>query len=143
MIVNINYYCNTFKKNLFIIFREEKGGRGRGEEKYQCVVASHAPPTGTWPATQASPLHGNRTGDPLVCRPMLNPLSTPARAVNMLLIDMMHLVLSDRIIVTLQLLYRWEEQKSILVAREVLFNGNCTFYFFEEFLGNLRLVFDL
>ena len=61
----------------------------------------------------------------------------------MLLIDMMHLVLSDRIIVTLQLLYRWEEQKSILVAREVLFNGNCTFYFFEEFLGNLRLVFDL
>ena len=30
---------------------------------------------GTWPATQACALTGNRTGDPLVCKPALNPLS--------------------------------------------------------------------
>ena len=30
---------------------------------------------GTWPATQACALTGNRTGDSLVCRPALNPLS--------------------------------------------------------------------
>ena len=30
---------------------------------------------GTWPTTQACALTGNRTGDPLVHRPALNPLS--------------------------------------------------------------------
>ena len=30
---------------------------------------------GTWPATQSFALTGNRTEDPLVLRPMLNPLS--------------------------------------------------------------------
>ena len=32
------------------------------------------PLLGTWPATQACALTGNGTGDPLVCRPVLNPL---------------------------------------------------------------------
>ena len=55
------------------IFRE----RGREEEKHQCVVASHVPPTGdlTWPATQACAMTENRTYDPLVCRLALKPLS--------------------------------------------------------------------
>ena len=38
------------------------------------------PPLGTWPATQACDLTGNQTGNPLACRPALNPLSHPARA---------------------------------------------------------------
>ena len=33
------------------------------------------PLLGTWPAIQACALTGNRTGDPLVRRPVLNPLS--------------------------------------------------------------------
>ena len=33
------------------------------------------PQLGTWPATQACALTGNQTGDPLVHRPVLNPLS--------------------------------------------------------------------
>ena len=33
------------------------------------------PKLGTWPATQAHALTGNRTSDPLVHRPALNPLS--------------------------------------------------------------------
>ena len=42
------------------------------------MVASHVlppPPLGTWPATQVCALTGNGTGDPLVHRPILNPLS--------------------------------------------------------------------
>ena len=34
---------------------------------------------GTWPATQACALTGNRTGDPLVSRSTLNPLSHTSR----------------------------------------------------------------
>ena len=33
------------------------------------------PLLGTWPTTQARALTGNQTGDPLVCRPVPNPLS--------------------------------------------------------------------
>ena len=54
------FYCNyLFLKILFIYFQTEE--KGREGEKHQCVVASHAPPTGdlTWPATQACALTGN------------------------------------------------------------------------------------
>ena len=34
-----------------------------------------SPHRGTWPAPQACALTGNRTGDPLVCRLALSPLS--------------------------------------------------------------------
>ena len=47
----------------------------REGEKHQCVVASPMPPTGDWAETQACALTGNRTGDPLVRRSALNPLS--------------------------------------------------------------------
>ena len=40
-----------------------------------CGRLLHTPLLGTWPATQARALTGNRTGDALVCRPELNPLS--------------------------------------------------------------------
>ena len=60
--------------NYLFILDIGEGGRKRG--KHQCVVASHAPPTGgTWPATQACALPGDRTSDPLVCSLALNPLS--------------------------------------------------------------------
>ena len=35
----------------------------------------HAPYWGIWPSTQACVLTGNQTSDPLVRRPVLNPLS--------------------------------------------------------------------
>ena len=34
----------------------------------------------TWPATQACALTGNQTGDPLLCRPVLSPLSYASQA---------------------------------------------------------------
>ena len=45
------------------------------KERHTHHVASCTPPTGAWPATQACALTGNLTGDLLVCRPALNPLS--------------------------------------------------------------------
>ena len=40
-----------------------------------CGCLSCTPQPGTWQATQACVLTGNQTGDPLVCRPALSPLS--------------------------------------------------------------------
>ena len=44
------------------------------------MVASHTPQLGSWPETQACALTGNQTGNPLVCRPALNPLSYTSQA---------------------------------------------------------------
>ena len=63
-----------FFKILFIIFRE----RGREKERKRNInvwLPLMFPLLGTWPATQACALTGNWTGDPLVRRPALNPLS--------------------------------------------------------------------
>ena len=43
---------------LFIFRKRERKGEREGE-KYQCVVASHAPQPGTWPTTQVCALTGN------------------------------------------------------------------------------------
>ena len=63
-----------FFKILFILDRRE--GREKDRER-KCVVASHVLSTRdlTWAAAQqACALTGNRTSNPLVCRPALNPL---------------------------------------------------------------------
>ena len=41
------------------------------------------PLLGTWPATQACALTGNQTGDPLVCRPALQPLSYTSQGLSL------------------------------------------------------------
>ena len=66
------FYCLRF---YLFIFRQSGREGEREEEKHQCVVASHVPQLGIWPATQACALTGNQTGNPLVRRPVLNPLS--------------------------------------------------------------------
>ena len=59
--------------------------RGREGEKHQCVVASHTPPTWDLAGNPACALTGLRTGDLLVHRPALNPLShTSQRDINIL-----------------------------------------------------------
>ena len=63
--------CFYFFKG-FYLFLE----RGREGEKHQCVVASHVPPSGDLALT------GNRTGDPLVRRLALSPLSHTSQGMN-------------------------------------------------------------
>ena len=45
------------------------------------------PILGTWPATQACALTGNRTSNPLVCRPVLNPLGHTSQGPVFIFID--------------------------------------------------------
>ena len=71
--------ATSFFKVLFpsLIYFKREGKERRGE-KHQCVVASHAPPTGDLAHNpdKCPDWESNRqTGDPLVPRPMLNPLS--------------------------------------------------------------------
>ena len=57
------------------MFRERgKEGEREGEE-HQCVVASHAPPTGDLAHNPGICLTGNGTCEHLVHRPAFNPLS--------------------------------------------------------------------
>ena len=73
--INLLFFKTDF--TFYFLEREE----GREKEKHQCVVASHAPPLGTWPATQACALTGNQTSNLLVCRPVLSPLSLTSQGI--------------------------------------------------------------
>ena len=42
------------------------------------------PLLGTWPATKAYALTGNRTSNPLVLRPVLNPLSHTSQGISII-----------------------------------------------------------
>ena len=68
----LNYFCF---KDFIYLFLDRGEGWEKESEKYPCVVASGTPPTGTWPETQICDLTWNGTGDLLVHRPVLNPLS--------------------------------------------------------------------
>ena len=56
------------------MFRQ-RGRGGKGEETSMCGRHLHAPPLGTWPASKACAMTGNRTGSLSGHRPMLNPMS--------------------------------------------------------------------
>ena len=68
-----------FKRFYLFLERGERGRKRRGEtlmwESYINRLPLSRPLLGTWPVTQACTLTGNQTGDSLVCRLVLNPLS--------------------------------------------------------------------
>ena len=64
-----------FKICIYLLFLE-RGREGEIEGKNINVwLPLERPLLGTWPATQVCALTGNQTGNPLVCRSALNPLS--------------------------------------------------------------------
>ena len=75
------FYLHFLKIFYLFIFRERRREGDTEGEKHQYVVASHI-----WPETQACALTGNRTGDPLVHRPALNPLNHTSQDLLALLI---------------------------------------------------------
>ena len=60
----------------YYLFLDRGEGREKERERNSNVwLPLTCPKLGIWPATQACALTGNRTDDPMVCRPALNPLS--------------------------------------------------------------------
>ena len=83
------YICNIlffyFKKDCIYLFLERGGGREKERERNINVwLPLTCPLQGTLPATQACALTGNRSSDPLVGRPVLNPLSHTSQGSNVL-----------------------------------------------------------
>ena len=77
------YRGPPYFKFLFYLFLE----RGEGKEKERdrninVWLPLMRPLLGTQPETQACALTGNQTGDPLVHRPALNPLSYTSQGLN-------------------------------------------------------------
>ena len=74
-----HFFLSLLKIFIYLLLRERGTEGERKGEKHQCVrdtlivCLSHSPNRGTWPATQACALTGNRTCNPLVFRPELNP----------------------------------------------------------------------
>ena len=63
-----------FFNDLICLFLERGEGREKEWERNISVwLPLVYPSPGTWPATQACALTGNRTGDPLIHRPALSP----------------------------------------------------------------------
>ena len=60
---------------LFQFFLERGEEKDKEGEKHQCVVASHTPPTGNLACNPGTCPDWESTGNPLVPRPALNPLS--------------------------------------------------------------------
>ena len=64
-----------FKIFIYLFLERGEGKEKERERNIHVWLPLTHPQLGTWPATQACVLTGNRTGDPLVLRLALNPLS--------------------------------------------------------------------
>ena len=60
---------------VYLFLERGEGKEKEGERNIYVWLPLMCPLLGTWPATQACALTGNRTSSPLVCRLALNPLS--------------------------------------------------------------------
>ena len=70
------FHLAYFLKDFIYLFLERGEGREKERERNINVwLPLTHPPLGTWPETQACVLTGNRTGDPLVRRLALSPVS--------------------------------------------------------------------
>ena len=73
-------YFLSFLKNILFIFFRERGREGeRGNINVWLPLVCF--PLGNWPTTQACALTRNWTGNPLVHRPALNPLSHTSQGI--------------------------------------------------------------
>ena len=75
LFLNLVVYFLFFKDFIYLFIDRGEGKEKERERNISVWLPLVRPVLGTWPAPQACALTGNRTSDPLVCRPVLNPLS--------------------------------------------------------------------
>ena len=74
-----------FFKDFIYLFLEKGEGREKERERNISVwLPLTWPPLGPWPASQACALIGDRTGNPLIHRPTLYPLSYTSQGMSSL-----------------------------------------------------------
>ena len=83
-ILTYQFVLLFFFKILFIYFQREEKGERKRERNISVGLSLMHPLLGSWPGTQTCALTGNRTCDPLVCRPALNTLSHPSQGFSFL-----------------------------------------------------------
>ena len=79
------FYIYVFKDFIYLFLERREGREKERERNINVWLPLMHPPRGTWPATQACALTGSRTGDPLVHRLVLNPLSHTSQVLLILL----------------------------------------------------------
>ena len=72
---NACYYLTLKKRFYLFIFREREGKEKEKERNINMRLPPVYLPLRTWLTTQACDLTRSQTGDPLIHRPVLNPLS--------------------------------------------------------------------
>ena len=70
----------SFLKDFIYLF-SEKGREKEGERDISVWLSLVHPQLGTWPTTDACVLTGNQTSDPVVRRPVFNPLSHTSQGI--------------------------------------------------------------
>ena len=70
----------------FIYLFRERGREGERERNIDVWLPLMCPQLGTWPATQACALTGYQTSNPLLRRPVLNPLSHTSQGITLFFI---------------------------------------------------------
>ena len=73
------YNCELFFNKDFIYLFLEKGEGKEKEGNINVWLLLMCPLLGSWPATQACALTGNRTDNPMVYRPVLSLLSSTSQ----------------------------------------------------------------
>ena len=74
----VDFFFFFFKDFIYLFLERGEGREKKRERNSNVWLPLMCPLLGTWPTTQARALTGNRTGNPLVLRPALNPLSHPS-----------------------------------------------------------------
>ena len=69
------FFSLFFKDFIYLFVERGEGKEIERERNINVCLPLVRPQLDTWPATQAYALTRNRTGNPLVCRPVLSPLS--------------------------------------------------------------------
>ena len=96
------------KKDVIYLFLSRGEGREKHKERNISVWLPHTHPlSGTWPATQACALTGYRNSDPLVCRPVLNPLSHTSQGAFSFFKDSLCMVLLETLLISTNSLLKY------------------------------------